>query len=259
MCKYGKWITRPHSQLKTFDVDRKKTREIINRVRGEKRNYLPEIGALEVLNAYNFPTLKSKIAKTADECVETAESIGYPVAMKIVSPDIVHKTEVGGVLVGLRDHSEVLHAYDAMMASVKARRPEARVMGVLVEEMVRGTELIIGSTCDPQFGRMLMFGIGGVFVEVYKDVSFRLVPIADFDAREMIEEIRGKAIFEGARGYPRADKAELARILVGISSAVGKHPEIEELDINPLMVTDRGLMAVDARVILGDLGKRCPA
>jgi succinyl-CoA synthetase beta subunit len=179
--------------------------------------------------------------------------------MKIVSPDIIHKTEVGVVRVGLKDEAETSAAFDAMVASVLSKRPDARIRGVVVEEMVQGTELIIGSSCDPQFGRMLMFGMGGVFVEVYKDVSFRLVPISEFDAREMIEEIRGKAIFEGARGHPKADKQLLAKVLVDISSGIGRFPDIEELDINPLMVTEKGLVAVDARVILGVLGKACPS
>ncbi len=233
-------------------------RQVMDAALAEDRKVLDVNESRQVLSDMGVPMDRAALAQSRDEALKAAAGIGFPLVMKIVSPDIVHKTEVGGVLVGLRDHNEVLHSYDAMMAAVKAARPEARVKGVLIEEMVRGTELIIGSTCDPQFGRMLMFGMGGVFVEVYKDVSFRLVPIADFDAREMIEEIRGKAIFEGARGYPRADKAELARLLLGISAGVSRYPEIEELDINPLMVTDRGLMAADARVILGEMGKRCP-
>jgi acetyl-CoA synthetase (ADP-forming) len=232
-------------------------REIMDAALAENRKVLDVNESRLVLEAMGVPMDRAVLAASRDEALRAAAGIGFPAVMKIVSPDIVHKTEVGGVRVGLRDANEVLQAYDSMIAAVKAMRPDARVKGVLIEEMVRGIELIIGSTCDPQFGRMLMFGMGGVFVEVYKDVSFRLVPIADFDAREMIEEIRGKAIFEGARGYPRADKAELARILVGISTGVGRFPDIEELDINPLMVTEKGLMAVDARVILGEMGK-CP-
>lgn len=212
-----------------------------------------------VLAGLGVPMNRSAFAADRESAVKAASETGFPVVMKIVSPDIIHKTEVGGVKVGLRDAAETGAAFDAMMASVRSKRPEARVKGVVVEEMVRGTELIIGSSCDPQFGRMLMFGMGGVFVEVYKDVSFRLVPISAFDAREMIEEIRGKAIFEGARGYPKADKEALARILVDISTGIARHPDIEELDINPLMVTEKGLVAVDARVILGTLGKTCPS
>jgi acyl-CoA synthetase (NDP forming) len=234
-------------------------REIIDAALAEGRRVLDVNESREVFMALGVPMNKSALAADRDEARKAASGIGYPVVMKIVSPDIVHKTEVGGVKVGLTDEPEVGRAHDAMMASVKAKRPDARVKGVVIEEMVKGTELIIGSSCDAQFGRMLMFGMGGVFVEIYKDVSFRLVPISAFDAHEMIEEIRGKAIFEGARGFPKADKDGLAKILVDISSGIGRYPDIEELDINPLMVTEKGLVAVDARVILGTLGKTCPS
>jgi acyl-CoA synthetase (NDP forming) len=233
--------------------------EVFAAAAADGRKVLDVHESRQVLLGLGVPMNRSALAADRESAVKAASGIGFPVVMKIVSPDIVHKTEVGGVKVGLRDAAETAAAFDAMMASVRSKRPKARVKGVVVEEMVRGTELIVGSSCDPQFGRMLMFGMGGVFVEVYKDVSFRLVPISAFDAREMIEEIRGKAIFEGARGYPKADKEALVKILVDISTGVARHPDIEELDINPLMVTEKGLVAVDARVILGTLGKTCPS
>jgi len=234
-------------------------RETMDAAQAEGRRVLDVHESRVVFSAMGVPMNKSALARDRDEAKKAASAIGFPVVMKIVSPDIIHKTEVGGVKVGLKDEEDVARAHDAMMASVKAKRPDARVKGVVIEEMVKGTELIIGSTCDAQFGRMLMFGMGGVFVEIYKDVSFRLVPISAFDAHEMIEEIRGKAIFEGARGFPKADKDKLAKILVDISSGLGRFPDIEELDINPLMLTEKGLVAVDARVILGTLGKTCPS
>ncbi|MBM4248527.1 MAG: acetyl-CoA synthetase [Euryarchaeota archaeon] len=235
-----------------------KAEEILTAAKAEGRRVLDVHESRQVLLELGVPMNRSALAADRLSAVKAASEIGFPVVMKIVSPDVVHKTEVGGVKVGLRDAAGTGAAFDAMMASVGEKRPDARVRGVVVEEMVRGTELIVGSSCDPQFGRMLMFGMGGVFVEVYKDVSFRLVPISTFDAREMIEEIRGKAIFEGARGHPRADKESLAKVLVDISTGVARHPDIEELDINPLMVTEKGLVAVDARVILGTLGRTCP-
>jgi succinyl-CoA synthetase beta subunit len=234
-------------------------KDIISAALAEGRTVLDVHESRQVLLDIGVPMNRSALATDRNAAARAASGIGFPVVMKIVSPDIIHKTEVGGVRVGLKDESETAATFDAMLAAIKAKLPDARVRGVVVEEMVRGTELIIGSSCDPQFGRMLMFGIGGVFGEIYKDVSFRLVPISAFDAHEMIEEIRGKAIFEGARGQPKADKEALAKILVDISSGIGRYPDIDELDINPLMVTENGLVAVDARVILGSLGKSCPS
>ena len=234
------------------------TMAILETARAEGRWMLDLWEARNVVELMGVPMDRAALAPTREKALAAAKKIGLPVVMKIVSPDIVHKTEVGGVRINLASEDEVGKAFDAMMESVKRKQPTARVKGVLIEEMVKGTELIIGSSCDPQFGRMLMFGMGGIFVEIYKDVSFRLVPIAGPDAREMIEEIRGRAIFEGARGHPKADREALVRMLVDISDGLRQTPLIEELDINPLMVTDTGLKAVDARVLIGEKGKSCP-
>jgi len=233
-------------------------RDILEAAKAEGRKVLDLWEARQVLTGLGVPMDRALMAGSREEALLAAGKIGYPVVMKIVSADIIHKTEVGGVKVNITNDKDAGEAMDAIMASVRQKQPSARIKGVIVEEMVRGTELIIGSTCDPQFGRMLMFGMGGVFVEIYKDVSFRLVPIGEMDAREMIDEIKGKAIFEGARGYPRADKDALARVLVNVSNGLQQHPDIEELDVNPLMVTEGGLKAADARVILGEMGKKCP-
>jgi succinyl-CoA synthetase beta subunit len=232
-------------------------KSIVEVARSEGRKVLDVYESRQVLQKLGVPLNRSTLASGRAEAVRAAGAIGFPVVMKIVSPEIIHKTDVGGVRVDIADGEGVGREYDAMMARISARMPDARIRGVVVEEMLKGTELIIGSSCDPQFGRMLMFGMGGVFVEVYKDVSFRLVPITEFDAFEMIEEIRGKAIFEGARGYPKVDKSLLARILVDLSAGLEKHPEIGELDINPLLATEKGPVAVDARVILSEPGKNC--
>jgi succinyl-CoA synthetase beta subunit len=231
---------------------------ILEAARAEGRWMLDLWEARRVVEAMGVPLDRAALAPTRKEALAAAKKIGFPVVMKIVSPDVIHKTEVGGVKVNIAYEDELGKAFDAMMESVGRKQPTARVKGVLIEEMVKGTELIIGSSCDAQFGRMLMFGMGGIFVEIYKDVSFRLVPIAGPDALEMIEEIRGKAIFEGARGHPKADKDALARMLVNISDGLRQTPLIEELDINPLMVTDAGLKAVDARILIGEKGKGCP-
>lgn len=197
-----------------------------------------------------IPFNKSGLADSVDKALELAKTIEYPLVMKIVSPQIIHKTEVGGVRVGIENDEQLKKAYDEIIASAKKHVPDAEIKGILLEEMVKGTELIIGTTTDPQFGPMIMFGIGGIFVEVYKDVSFRLIPITPGDARDMLEEIRGKALFRGVRGLPAADTNQLVEILTSISNFVNSHPEIKEMDLNPLLVTEKGIVAVDARIIL---------
>jgi len=230
----------------------------IGAARAEGRTVLDLWEARSVVSAMGVPMDRAVLASSRGEAVRAASGLGFPVVMKIVSADVVHKTEVGGVRMNLSGDNAVGEAFDSMMASVRQKLPRARIRGVLIEEMVRGTELIIGSSCDPQFGHMLMFGMGGVFVEIYKDVSFRLVPIATYDALEMIEEIKGKAILDGARGYPKADRGDIVRVLLAVSDGLQRHPQIKELDINPLMATEKGVIAVDARVIIGESGEGCP-
>jgi acyl-CoA synthetase (NDP forming) len=202
------------------------------------------------LNLEQSPFNKCKLATSVDEAVSMAPDIGYPLVMKIVSPQVIHKTEFGGVKVGVASDDEVRQVYEEMVGRVKERIPDAQIDGVLMEEMVKGTELIIGTTKDPQFGPMIMFGVGGIFVEVYKDVTFRLIPISDNDAMNMQKELKGKAILEGVRGLPKADPQQLSDILMKISKLVHEQKDISEMDINPLMLTERGAVAVDARIIL---------
>jgi acyl-CoA synthetase (NDP forming) len=199
-----------------------------------------------------IPFNKSGFATTEDEAVKVAEDIGYPVVLKIVSPQVVHKTESGGVKIGIEDEKDLRKAYNDIMTSVKEKVPDADIKGISIDEMVKGTELIIGTTMDPQFGHMIMFGIGGIFVEIYEDVSFRLVPITAGDAMDMLDEIKGRPLLEGARGLPKADDKQLVDILLKVSELVEKHPDIQEMDLNPLMITERGVLAVDARVILNN-------
>jgi len=184
------------------------------------------------------------------EALALAVDMGYPVVLKVVSPQIVHKTDAGGVKVNINSDEEVMRAYDEIIASAKAYDPNAEIIGLMVDEMVSGTELIVGTTRDPHFGPMIMFGIGGIFVEVYKDVSFRLIPISEADAEEMIGEIKGKAMFQGARGLPKAETADLVNVLMMTSRFMEENPDVNELDINPLVITQKGIMALDARVIL---------
>ena len=211
--------------------------------------------ARKIMEMSGIPFNKSGFATTEEETVKIAEDIGYPVVLKIVSPQVVHKTEAGGVKIGIEDEEELRQAYNKIMTSVKEKVPDADIKGISIDEMVKGTELIIGTTVDPQFGHMIMFGIGGIFVEIYEDVSFRLVPITTGDAMEMLNEIKGRPLLDGARGRPKADDKQLVDILIKVSELVEKHPDIQEMDLNPLMVTERGILAVDARVILKKPGK----
>ncbi|UCH90346.1 MAG: acetate--CoA ligase family protein [Thermoplasmata archaeon] len=206
----------------------------------------------KVMELSGVPFNKSGLAKTEEDAVELAKKIGYPLVMKIVSPQIIHKTEVGGVKVNIGSDEELKKAYNEIIASAKAKVPDAEIQGILLEEMVSGTELIIGTTTDPQFGHMIMFGIGGIFVEVYKDVSFRLIPISAGDANEMLNELQGGALLKGVRGLPGADPKQLVEILMSVSKLVEDHPEIAEMDLNPLMITKRGTIAVDARILLNE-------
>jgi acyl-CoA synthetase (NDP forming) len=206
----------------------------------------------KIMELSGIPFNKSGFATTEDETAKIAEEIGYPVVLKIVSPQVVHKTEAGGVKIGIEDEEELRKAYNDIMKSVKEKVPDADIKGISIDEMVKGTELIIGTTVDPQFGHMIMFGIGGIFVEIYEDVSFRLVPINAGDAMDMLDEIKGRPLLQGARGLPKADDKQLVDILLKVSNLVDKHPDIQEMDLNPLMITERGVLAVDARVILNN-------
>jgi acetyl-CoA synthetase (ADP-forming) len=203
-----------------------------------------------VMENSGIPINKSGLATSEEDAVMIANEIGFPVVMKIVSPQVIHKTEVGGVRVNISSPEEVRKVYHEIIGGTKVKVPEAKIEGILIEEMVKGTEFIIGTTEDPQFGQMIMFGVGGIFVEVYKDVSFRLIPITNGDAFDMLNEIKGKALLNGVRGLPEADSKELVNILMKVSDLIDKNPEISEMDINPLIVTNTGAIAADARIIL---------
>lgn len=182
-----------------------------------------------------------------------AAEIGFPVALKLISPDLLHKTEVGGVLLDVRDADAARAGFETIMARARAAQPHARLRGVLIQQMVRGgQEVIIGVQRDPTFGPLVMFGLGGILVEVLADVSFRLAPLTQQDAEEMIGEVRGARLLDGVRGQPPADRAALVEALVRVGQMAVDHPQISELDINPLLVmpAGQGVVAADARVIL---------
>jgi len=224
---------------------------VFTQARKEKRNYLLEPEAKMVCMEYGIPVTLFKVAGTPEEAVKFAEGIGYPAVLKIVSPDIIHKFDVGGVVLNLKSPSEVKDAYEKILKNVKRHKPNAKIVGVLVQEMApQSTEVIVGATKDPQFGPALMFGLGGIFVEVLKDVTFRIAPINESDAREMITEVKAYPILRGYRGQPPADIDAIVNILLNTSKLVMDHQEIKELDLNPIMVYEKGAKTVDARIIL---------
>jgi acyl-CoA synthetase (NDP forming) len=228
-----------------------KPKEILARARQENRTVLTEIEAKQILMQSGINCTDTRLAATKDAAVKLSEQFGYPVVLKVSSVDISHKSDAGGVKVNLKSKSEVENAFDAIMRSCKAAVPAAKIEGVSVQGMAKpGTEVIIGMTKDPSFGPVIMFGLGGVFVEVLKDVAFRVVPIEKSDAEEMVNEIKGKKLLEGYRGQEPADVAYLQQMLLKLSDFVNETSEIEEIDMNPVFSYKDGAVVVDARIIL---------
>ncbi|MBE9472435.1 MAG: acetate--CoA ligase family protein, partial [Chloroflexi bacterium] len=228
-------------------------RDLFDRVRAEGRVSIGDAEAREVLEAYGFPIPESRLAKTPEEAVEVADEIGYPLVLKIASPDILHKTDVGGVKLNLRSPDDVRDAFDLIVYRAGRYVPGARIWGCLVQQMVPGgREVLVGMSRDPQFGPLVAFGLGGIYVEALKDVAFRVAPFSRQEAEEMIREIRSYPLLEGIRGQPPADHEAMVDALLRISQLVTDFPEIVELDINPLMVFEegRGAMAIDMRLVL---------
>jgi acetate---CoA ligase (ADP-forming) subunit beta len=225
--------------------------EILGKARKEKRTLLTEIESKELLKAAKIPVVETKLATSKTEAMELAKKMGFPVVMKIVSPDVAHKSDAGGVKLNIQNATQVGKAYSEILASVKKHYPKAKIVGLTVQKMAKqGIEVIIGMTKDAQFGPVIMFGLGGILVEVLKDVSFRIVPMTKRDAGEMITEIKGFPILKGYRGQDPADVPYLEELIVKVSDFVDKNPEIKELDLNPVFAYKSGALAVDARIIL---------
>ncbi len=226
---------------------------VLAQARAEGRTLLNEVEAKEVLREAGVPATATTLATTRDDAQQQADGMGYPVVLKVVSQDIAHKSDVGGVKLNLADRDAVSDAFDAIMASAKQAVPGAKIAGVSVQQMAKqGTEVIVGMTTDPQFGPVMMFGLGGIMVEVLKDVSFRLVPLEPKDARQMIQEIKGRPVLEGVRGQPAADLAALEQAILKVSQFVEQHPEVRELDLNPMFAYPDGALAVDARIVISE-------
>jgi len=228
-------------------------RETIRRAIREGRFKLLEHEAFELARYYGITTPKAYLVKTPEEAYELADRVGYPIALKIVSPDITHKSDVGGVRLFLDNKNKVAAAVKEMLETVSQRAPKARIAGVLMYNMAPpGLEVIVGGIRDDIFGAAVMFGLGGIFVEVLKDVSFRIAPITHEEALEMINEIKSAKILDGYRGQPPVDKNAIADIIVKTGQLLLENPEVESIDINPVIVYEKGAIAVDVRVILSN-------
>lgn len=255
MVNFTRWLQRPQTGIKKFKVDKTRARKIINAVKKEGRSSLLEHESYEVLKAYHFPVIKSFLAESEGRAAQAAEDIGFPVVLKIASPDILHKFDFGGVKLNLRNKEEVRRAYREIIENVRSKKSDAKIRGILVEEMASGgKEVILGMNRDPQFGPILMFGLGGIYVEAIEDVTFRLAPIRELTAMAMITRTKAHKILEGFRGEPASDIEAIAECLKRLSQFVIDFEEIKELDINPMIVYEKGkgCVIVDARIILGE-------
>lgn len=256
MREYAAWKQRPPRSVTRFKVNRRRVERILSRRQRTGMLQLGEVKGKDVLGAYGFHVPEGALASTAEEAIEIAERIGYPVAMKIVSPDIVHKSDLGGVFLNVTNSESLEDTYDLMTLKISKKVPDARIQGVYVEKMAsKGLEVIIGMTRDPQFGPMLMFGLGGIFVEVMKDVTFHLAPITEQEAIQMLKSTKSYAMLQGRRGQDGVDVAAIASGLQRISQLTTDFPQILELDINPFIVGDFGSEPVvaDARMTLAPM------
>lgn len=243
-----------------LEIKRSVSKRFIQAVAGEGRN-LTESEAYKIIEDYGIPIPKYAVAKSAKEAANIGSRIGFPVVMKIISPDILHKSDVGGVLLGIASEEEAEKAYEEILKNIESNRPDAKVDGILVVDSVgiqkTGSsvmgkkdvvEVIIGGVKDPEFGFAVMFGLGGIFVEIAKDVSFRLVPVTRKDVLEMMLEINSSKILEGIRGRAPRDKEALADIVIAVSQLVKENPCITSIDLNPVLSFDRGACVVDAKI-----------
>ncbi len=224
---------------------------IFDQVKKEGRSILTEFESKKILKQAGIPVVETKLAKTQKEAVSLSQKMSFPVVLKIVSPDVIHKSDSGGVKLSINNVTEVKKAYDEILKKVRKQYPHAVIHGVSLQKMVRpGTEVIIGTSKDPQFGPVIMFGLGGIFVELLKDVSFRVIPVEQRDAQEMIKEIKGYPLLQGFRGKEPASLSALVEIILKISKLMEENPQIKELELNPIFAYRNKAVAVDARIIL---------
>lgn len=224
---------------------------IIISAQKQQRQTLLESEAKEICIAYGIPTPAFRVAHTPSEAMSLAEQVSFPVVLKVISEDILHKTEVGGVILSLNSEDQVKDAYEQLLSNVRGYKENSRIDGVLVQHMApRGVEVIVGGLRDNQFGPTVLFGLGGIFVEVLKDASFRVAPMTNLDTRQMIREIRSYPILEGVRGQPPSDEGAITDIIQATSRMLLDNPKIQQIDLNPVMVYGKGATVVDARIVL---------
>ena len=251
LCRYAEWSRRPMEPVVTLRVNHEAAATIFEKVLADGRTKLDEIEALRVCEAYGIEVAPARLATSAREAVEIATEIGFPVVMKIVSPNIVHKSDSGGVLVGITSADEARAAYSRILDNVRRAEPEASVQGILVQRMVSGgRETICGIARDPLFGPLVMFGLGGIYVEALRDVVFRVAPLTGADARNMVAGIRGTKLLGALRGQPAVSSTALEDSLLRLSQVAVDFPFIEEMDINPLLAFESKAVAADCRIRL---------
>jgi acetyltransferase len=253
MAKYREWLEKPADVIPTFEADRQKVKALFAAVRAEGRLYLGELETREILTAYDFRVPKGGLAISAEAAADMAAELGFPVVMKIASPDIVHKSDIGGVRVGISNREQALDTFDLMTLRARRYMPDAEIKGVSVQEMIaEGKEVILGMSRDPQFGPLVMFGLGGIYVEVLKDVVFRVAPFGEREANNMLREIRAFPLLGGVRGERATDINAIVEALLRLSQLVTDFPEIVEMDINPLKAgaVGAGAVAIDARITI---------
>jgi ATP-grasp domain. len=247
------YVAKVLEHMEIFDVDRERALEIIEEAKKQNRRVLLEHEAKDVVKSYGVPVAPTKLATSEDHAIEIARRLGYPVVLKIASPDITHKSDVGGVIMNLKSDEEVAEAFRTIISNARRYAPTASIHGVVVQRMVpKGREVIVGATKDPTFGHIIMFGLGGIYTELFKDVSFRLAPLSLYEAREMIAETRAYTLLRGFRGEPPADINSIVNTLLRVSKLVTDVPEIVEMDINPLFVYEEGagVVAIDVKIVI---------
>jgi len=227
----------------------------VEQARSEGRVSLSEVESKEIIKKAGIEVIATRLAKSKEEAISISYELGFPVALKITSPDIIHKSDIGGVRLGLKTAKQVARAYDEILTSARKTHPKAAIHGISVQKMARpGMEVIVGLSKDAQFGPLVMFGLGGILVEILKDVSFRIVPLSRRDAQEMIREIKGYPLLLGYRGQEPVDFLALEELLLKVSNLAQQIPEIKELDLNPVFAYSDGTIVVDARILLEETG-----
>jgi acetyl coenzyme A synthetase (ADP forming)-like protein len=254
MVKYYKWIKQPKASTTTLKVNKEAVEKILSNLQKENRNHLTEPESYGILEAYGMKSIEYLVAKKQDDVIAAAEKIGYPVVLKIVSPDIMHKIDVGGVKINLKDKGEVQKAFQEISESVKSKKPEAKIDGFIIEKFftAKGIEIIAGAQSIKGFGHLIMFGSGGTFVELFKDVAFRLAPLTKQDALDMIIETKGYQILKGYRGQAAYDIDGVVDYLLRTSQLVTDFPMIKELDMNPIKIMEvgKGALVIDAKMVI---------